>query len=72
MKKLVCLDMSMEQVHMIEISIVCKIINIESDIDLYKKVFAVTKDNGTKKGLEKMQKKLNDYQTLLSEIRRSY
>ena len=72
MKKLVCLDMSIEQVHMIESSIVCKMINIENDIRLLEKTFAVTKDDDTKKDLEEIQKKLKKYQTLLSEIRRSY
>lgn len=72
MKKLVCLDMSIEQVHMIESSVVCKIINIENDIRLLEKTFAVTKDDDTKKDLEEMQKKLKKYQTLLNEIRGSY
>ena len=64
--------MSIEQVHMIESSIVCKMINIENDIRLLEKTFAVTKDDDTKKDLEEIQKKLKKYQTLLSEIRRSY
>ena len=72
MKKLVNLEMSIEQVHMIESSIVCKTINIENDIRLLEKTFAVTKDDDTKKDLEEMQKKLKKYQTLLSEIRGSY
>lgn len=72
MKKLVCLDMSMEQVHMVEISIVCKIINIENDIRQLDKILDVTHDRDTKKDLEETQKKLKKYQTLLSEIRGSY
>ena len=72
MKKLVCLDMSIEQVHMIESSIVCKIINVENDIELLEKVYAILKKQNTKKNLAEMQKRLKDYQNLLNEIRGSY
>lgn len=72
MKKLVCLDMSIEQVHMIESSLVCKIINVENDIELIGKVYAILKDQKTRNDLEKLQRKLTDYQELLNEIRRSY
>lgn len=64
--------MSIEQVHMIESSIVCKIINVENDIELFKKVNVILKDQDTKKNLAEMQKRLEDYQNLLTEIRRSY
>ena len=72
MKKLVCLDMSIEQVHMIESSLVCKIINVENDIELIGKVHAILKNQKTRNDLEKLQRKLTDYQELLNEIRRSY
>ena len=72
MKKLVCLDMSMEQVHMIESSLVCKIINVENDIELIGKVYAILKKQNTKKNIAEMQKRLKDYQNLLNEIRGSY
>lgn len=72
MKKLVCLDMSIEQVHMIESSLVCKIINVENDIELIGKVYAILKNQKTRNDLEKLQRKLTDYQNLLNEIRRSY
>lgn len=72
MKKLVCLDMSIEQVHMIESSLVCKIINVENDIELLEKVYAILKKQNTKKNIAEMQKRLKDYQNLLNEIRRSY
>lgn len=72
MKKLVNLEMTIEQVHMIESSIVCKIINVENDIELFKKVNVILKDQDTKKNLAEMQKRLEDYQNLLTEIRRSY
>ena len=72
MKKLVNLEMSIEQVHMIESSLVCKIINVENDIELIGKVYAILKDQKTRNDLEKLQRKLSDYQELLNEIRRSY
>ena len=72
MKKLVNLEMSIEQVHMIESSLVCKIINVENDIELIGKVYAILKDQKTRNDLEKLQRKLTDYQNLLNEIRRSY
>lgn len=72
MKKLVNLEMTIEQVHMIESSIVCKIINVENDIELIGKVYAILKDQKTRNDLEKLQRKLTDYQNLLTEIRRSY
>lgn len=72
MKKLVNLEMTIEQVHMIESSLVCKIINVENDIELIGKVYAILKDQKTRNDLEKLQRKLTDYQELLNEIRRSY
>lgn len=72
MKKLVNLEMTFEQVHMIESSLVCKIINVENDIELIGKVYAILKDQKTRNDLEKLQRKLTDYQNLLTEIRRSY
>lgn len=72
MKKIVCLDMSIEQVHMIESSIVFKIINVEKDIELLKKVNTILENQNTKKTLAEMQERLKDYHNLLNEIRRSY
>lgn len=72
MKKLVNLEMTFEQVHMIESSLVCEIINVENDIELIGKVYVILKDQKTRNDLEKLQRKLTDYQNLLNEIRRSY
>ena len=72
MKKLVNLEITFEQVHMIESSLVCKIINVENDIELFEKVNAILKNQDTEKNLAEMQKKLKAYQNLLTEIRRSY